>query len=718
MSEQQFNDKTTNWSVTAQKISTSTVGADLTLDASNNINFLINNNSSTRIYISNTGEMHFPKAIYLNDAILTPTGPTGPSDLPTIFTNSNLAPLSNNTATLGVTGLRWKDIYIGPGSLNIAGPTGSNTFATIGSNLSGIAYSQFGFATPFINVGPDIDVNAPLGTIGGWQISGTGPTGENFTDLVAQLISTGGTGLTGPVYSLIYGKYGPTGDTGFTGPTGSTGRTGFTGPTGSTGRTGATGPTGVTGATGPNSTVTGPTGPVGTNGASNSLILFLDTVGGSAPPPVQGSLLLSPIAGTATTITSALTGTSYRVLGYFYTQITSPLAIVPGIWDLNLWAEIGATNNVGALYYNAYYSTGVPGATEPPTGATQLISGSGDPAQVNNTSPPKQYVMSYYQSNTITYNSGYLSVYVLGARVSGSATINMTLSFRDSTPAHLHTTVLTNNGSTGPTGATGPAGPTPVANYWGDYLYWNNQNSPAAWAVGDQNITIGRNAGQTNQRTNAIALGFNAGNNGQGTNAIAIGVQAGETNQGTNAIAIGYNAGQTNQSENSIVINASGVALNGATANACYIKPLRGLAALTSVYYNSSTFELSYLTSSRNTKNNIQDLNDDTSVLYNLKPKSYQYNSDLSAGKQIGYIAEEAQQIHKLFATYNEPDGDPISINYNVICVFLVEELKKQQSSIADLTKTVNQQKTDIDALKATVIQQQTAINALTPSTN
>jgi hypothetical protein len=182
--------------------------------------------------------------------------------------SSDFVPTLSNVYTLGLTGARWKDIYIGPGSLNIAGPTPSSVPATIGSNLAGLAYSQFGFATPFINIGPAINSLVPQGTVGGWNIFGTGPTGEYFTDLRAQLISTGGSGFTGPSYSLIYnngytGNTGPTGlqgiqgMTGFTGPTGLQGiqgMTGFTGPTGLQGiqgMTGFTGPTGFTGSTGP-----------------------------------------------------------------------------------------------------------------------------------------------------------------------------------------------------------------------------------------------------------------------------------------------------------------------------------------------------------------------------------------------------------------------------------------------------------------------------------
>jgi hypothetical protein len=141
--------------------------------------------------------------------------------------SGNFIPTNSNVYTLGVTGARWKDLFIGPGSLNIAGPTPTSVPATIGSNLAGLAYSQFGFVTPFLNIGPQINPNVPLGTVGGWNIFGTGPTGDYFTDLRAQLISTGGSGFIGPSYSLIYNN----GDTGPPGPTG----IGDTGPPGQDG---------------------------------------------------------------------------------------------------------------------------------------------------------------------------------------------------------------------------------------------------------------------------------------------------------------------------------------------------------------------------------------------------------------------------------------------------------------------------------------------------
>ena len=200
------------------------------------------------------------ETVFYNDIIQIP-------DNERILISGNLIPTLSNTFTLGLTGSRWQDIFIGPGSINISGPAGFAS-AKIGSNLSGIAYSQFGFASPFLNLGPNIDENIQLGTVGGWNIKGTGPTGENYTDLIVQLISTGGTGLTGPIYSLLKNP-GPTGLQGPTGPTGSKGSTGSQGIQGFTGSQGIQGIQGSTGFTGSQG-IQGSTGVQGIQGFTGS----------------------------------------------------------------------------------------------------------------------------------------------------------------------------------------------------------------------------------------------------------------------------------------------------------------------------------------------------------------------------------------------------------------------------------------------------------------
>jgi hypothetical protein len=114
--------------------------------------------------------------------------------------------------------------------------------------------------------------------------------------------------------------------------------------------------------------------------------------------------------------------------------------------------------------------------------------------------------------------------------------------------------------------------------------------------VDSNNISIGYQAGQTNQTQYAIAIGSNAGNNSQQPNAIAIGRDAGYTNQGTNAIAIGQGAGYTSQPANSIILNASLNNFSPVTANAFYVNPVRDIVRNDNktLFYNTTTSEIMY----------------------------------------------------------------------------------------------------------------------------
>ncbi len=139
----------------------------------------------------------------------------------------NLIPSTSLAYSIGSTGARWADMFVGPGTINIAGPTGSAVSGTIGTDAQGIIYTESGLATPYINVGPGQLV--PLAS-GGWRIGPTGIQGTSNYDLIAQENSINGSGPTGPIYSLIR----PQGLTGPQGIPGTATNTGATGPPGNT----------------------------------------------------------------------------------------------------------------------------------------------------------------------------------------------------------------------------------------------------------------------------------------------------------------------------------------------------------------------------------------------------------------------------------------------------------------------------------------------------
>jgi len=383
--------------------------------------------------------------------------------------SGNFIPTKSNTYSLGLTGARWREIFIGPGSLNIAGPTGSVP-ATIGSNLAGLAYSQFGFVTPFINIGPAINEFAPLGTIGGWNIFGTGPSGGYFNDLRAQLINTGGSGFTGPSYSLIYNN-GYTGDTGPTGLQGLQGLTGYTGPTGLQGITGFTGPQGptgdasLTGATGQ----TGPTGPQGIPGLGGTLTNNAQFYG-------SGGSLINP-STIYWTGTQFATGISIQNNGFGNPTRVKVSTTGTYYFDCRVQSN-NSTDGPGpsASCTTNYYKNGISPANLITNSSTTETIGS-------NTASGGGSQQLFASSILVELNANdYIEIEVYG---------NQPISYYtqgDAPACLLKVFQLAYNGPTGytgytgytgaaNTGPTGPAGPATIQGYYGNFYSDVSQNA-------------------------------------------------------------------------------------------------------------------------------------------------------------------------------------------------------------------------------------------------
>ena len=126
--------------------------------------------------------------------------------------------------------------------------------------------------------------------------------------------------------------------------------------------------------------------------------------------------------------------------------------------------------------------------------------------------------------------------------------------------------------------------------------------------LGSQNITLGTDAGSINQGLDSVAIGSlsgytdqgiesvavgsGAGQIQQGTGTVAIGYASGNTGQGAYAVAIGKSAGYSNQPENTIILNATGLALNGATTSSFYVAPIRSAVTGIGLYYEPTTGEI------------------------------------------------------------------------------------------------------------------------------
>ena len=89
---------------------------------------------------------------------------------------------------------------------------------------------------------------------------------------------------------------------------------------------------------------------------------------------------------------------------------------------------------------------------------------------------------------------------------------------------------------------------------------------------GSQAVAIGKDAGETNQGAEAIGIGKDAGKTDQKAYAVSIGLWSGSINQGQAAVAIGTSSGNVNQGIRAVAIGqgagAAGVGSVGQGANA------------------------------------------------------------------------------------------------------------------------------------------------------
>jgi hypothetical protein len=133
--------------------------------------------------------------VYYNDTLQL--GVSGSTAF--VSVDGNLYPAANLTYSLGITGQRWKDIFVGPGTIYVGGYTGTTgaTDAAISADVSGVATLPRGIAASRIAVNPQQYTPSIQNA---WTIGTTGTYGAAGYDIVVQ--QYGATGPTGPFYSL------------------------------------------------------------------------------------------------------------------------------------------------------------------------------------------------------------------------------------------------------------------------------------------------------------------------------------------------------------------------------------------------------------------------------------------------------------------------------------------------------------------------------------
>jgi len=226
------------------------------------------------------------------------------------------------------------------------------------------------------------------------------------------------------------------------------------------------------------------------------------------------------------------------------------------------------------------------------------------------------------------------------------------------------------------------------------------QNALLSNTTGNNNVGVGAHALQVNiTALNNVAVGFNALAASNADQNTAVGCNTLENlTTGTSNTALGRFAGQnaSGASSNNIYINNLGAVENdttriGGTQTSCFIAGIRGattgVADAIAVLIDSAG-QLGTISSSAQYKHDIQDMNDASSNILELRPVTFVYNADESNTTQYGLIAEEVDKVFPSLVVYNQ-EGNPETLKYHVLPVLLLNEMKKQQLSINDLKSLV-----------------------------
>ena len=75
--------------------------------------------------------------------------------------------------------------------------------------------------------------------------------------------------------------------------------------------------------------------------------------------------------------------------------------------------------------------------------------------------------------------------------------------------------------------------------------------------------------------------------------------------------------------------------------------------------------------------------------IFDLRPVTFIYNGDINNTKQYGLIAEEVDEIFPEIVATNE-QGQPETVQYHVLPILLLNEMKKQQAMMVSFQEKMN----------------------------
>jgi hypothetical protein len=192
-----------------------------------------------------------------------------------------------------------------------------------------------------------------------------------------------------------------------------------------------------------------------------------------------------------------------------------------------------------------------------------------------------------------------------------------------------------------------------------------------------------------------------------GSSNIGIGYRAGfNVSTGSYAIEIG-NQGSAGDTQ-TIRIGTEGAHLKA------FIAGVSGTQVTGAAVYVTSSGQLGVLASSERYKTAIESLGSDTDKLMQLRPVSYHLKTDPQGAVQYGLIAEEVDKVYPELVIRDD-SGKIQGVRYEELTPMLLNEMKKQQQTIAAQTAHAAAQDQEIEYLKKMVLETQAGLAKLEP---
>jgi hypothetical protein len=259
------------------------------------------------------------------------------------------------------------------------------------------------------------------------------------------------------------------------------------------------------------------------------------------------------------------------------------------------------------------------------------------------------------------------------------------------------------------------------SNTTGTYNSFFGRESGGSNTTGYFNAFYGQGAGEDNiTGSSNTYLGANAGSGGgntAGSNNVYVGWEVGEgVGNGNSNIEIGAFGEFADDHTTRIGDIQTATFIAGIFASTA--PPAAGDLVVcvkpTGELYGA-TFATGCAPSSRRFKENILDMGDSSSKLFQLHPVTFFYKPQYDDGShllQYGLIAEEVARVYPEMAAYDK-DGQPYAVRYQMLAPMLLNEMQKQHTVVAAQQDVIRGQQGQMQAQQQQIEQLQQRLSRL-----